>query len=449
MKIHRSESDGWSSDADERCLAGGEPAEPLCWGSHDDGTNNASVALSGPGGAPLGRELGGPRGPAGRHPLMRGDAPFSQCLPGAADALASLMGETGSDTASLVRFEDGDLVMKAIVGTSLLGVGARLPIESSTAFLAASEGRLHGAPNLAALEGFDRALDHVTVAAGFRAGCTVPLTLGTARVGAVALHSRRDGWDHTMAIQRISAVAHRLVIEMCHADTRVSSRLLIGHDDSLAAEGLARIGELELGLRTTVIKGSVGELVEHVDAPSDLLVIDCYVGGERIEEQLRILAAAHAVPRVLVVASRDTPANRAAAARAGVAGYCARDASRDTISEAFLLAASGHRTPPVIGDHEEPGLPLTAREREVLVLLDRGLQVKQIARLLRIAPSTVKGYVRNIFVKLDVHSNTAALYVARAEGILDSARTASARAAARTSLIAPAGRDCGEIVDVV
>ena len=55
---------------------------------------------------------------------------------------------------------------------------------------------------------------------------------------------------------------------------------------------------------------------------------------------------------------------------------------------------------------------LTAREREVLELLARGMTNKEIAEALVITPNTVKRHLKAIFEKLDVHTRSAA--VARA-----------------------------------
>ena len=56
---------------------------------------------------------------------------------------------------------------------------------------------------------------------------------------------------------------------------------------------------------------------------------------------------------------------------------------------------------------------LTAREREVLELLDRGLSNKEIARELCIQVSTVKNHVHHILEKLGVGRRSAAVARAR------------------------------------
>jgi DNA-binding CsgD family transcriptional regulator len=61
---------------------------------------------------------------------------------------------------------------------------------------------------------------------------------------------------------------------------------------------------------------------------------------------------------------------------------------------------------------------LTAREREVLVWVARGKTNAEIARLLWLAPSTVRKHLENVYAKLGVSTRTAA--VARFLGLLDS-----------------------------
>lgn len=64
-----------------------------------------------------------------------------------------------------------------------------------------------------------------------------------------------------------------------------------------------------------------------------------------------------------------------------------------------------------------PGLEdLTAREREVLALLCRGLDDKTIARTLNVAGNTVRNHVARIYAKIGVNRRIAAVAWARARG---------------------------------
>ena len=67
---------------------------------------------------------------------------------------------------------------------------------------------------------------------------------------------------------------------------------------------------------------------------------------------------------------------------------------------------------------QAPAAQLTARERQLLRLLDEGLRFKQVARLLRISEATAKTHGRNLFRKLDVGSRAEAVHVAREAGLL-------------------------------
>lgn len=53
---------------------------------------------------------------------------------------------------------------------------------------------------------------------------------------------------------------------------------------------------------------------------------------------------------------------------------------------------------------DDPGASLTAREREIALLVARGLRNKVIARDLQLCEGTVKVHVHNIFQKLGINS---------------------------------------------
>ena len=61
---------------------------------------------------------------------------------------------------------------------------------------------------------------------------------------------------------------------------------------------------------------------------------------------------------------------------------------------------------------------LTARERDILVMISRGLSNKRIARDLNISPETVKSHVKRIFLKLAVSTRAEAAFRAVSLGLL-------------------------------
>jgi DNA-binding CsgD family transcriptional regulator len=61
---------------------------------------------------------------------------------------------------------------------------------------------------------------------------------------------------------------------------------------------------------------------------------------------------------------------------------------------------------------------LTAREREILVVISRGSSNKRIARDLKISPETVKSHLKRIFMKLGASTRTEAVCRAGSMGLL-------------------------------
>lgn len=117
------------------------------------------------------------------------------------------------------------------------------------------------------------------------------------------------------------------------------------------------------------------------------------------------------------------------ALEAGAIGYLLKDVSADDLARAIRAAHTGRGTlspeaaqalvataslPPA------PGLDLTEREREVLVLMIEGLNNTQIAGRLMVSPSTVKSHVSNILAKLGVASRTKAVTLALRHNIIPS-----------------------------
>lgn len=62
---------------------------------------------------------------------------------------------------------------------------------------------------------------------------------------------------------------------------------------------------------------------------------------------------------------------------------------------------------------------LTAREREMVILVARGMVVKEIAHALRVSEKTVRNHMRNIYRKLAVYDRSQLVIYALKKGLVD------------------------------
>lgn len=65
-------------------------------------------------------------------------------------------------------------------------------------------------------------------------------------------------------------------------------------------------------------------------------------------------------------------------------------------------------------------LPITNREKEILVHLAQGKTNKQISQVLVLSPSTVRNHISNIFNKLNISNRSQATAIAIYAGLLNS-----------------------------
>jgi NarL family two-component system response regulator LiaR len=116
--------------------------------------------------------------------------------------------------------------------------------------------------------------------------------------------------------------------------------------------------------------------------------------------------------------------------KAGAIGYLLKNLSAQELVAAIRNAAAGQPTLSTeaaralihaSASPKPPGLELTGREREVLVLMAKGLNNSQIAEQLVISASTTKFHVSNILTKLGVTSRTEAVSLALRNHLIDGA----------------------------
>ena len=162
----------------------------------------------------------------------------------------------------------------------------------------------------------------------------------------------------------------------------------------------------------------------------DVVVMDLQLGeGSGIDATRRILAERPDVG-VLAVTMMDDDDSVFAAMRAGARGYLLKGAAPDDIERAIHAVARGEILlgPQVAaraisfltGSRAADALAfpeLTAREREVLDLVARGLDNTSISRRLALSPKTIRNHLSNVFNKLQVADRSQAIVRARDAGL--------------------------------
>ena len=194
-------------------------------------------------------------------------------------------------------------------------------------------------------------------------------------------------------------------------------------------EGVEVVGEAEDG-RAAV------DLIDRVKA--DIVLMDVRMPRMNgIDATRTVVQCAADGPRVIVLTTFDLDEYAYEAIRAGASGFLLKDASLEELMAAIhhvhagdaVMAPSTTRRliehftlpPPVIDDGDDRFRALedlTAREREVLARVARGLSNEAIARDLRVAEGTVRVHVSRILGKLGLRDRAQAVVLAYESGLV-------------------------------
>jgi DNA-binding NarL/FixJ family response regulator len=218
----------------------------------------------------------------------------------------------------------------------------------------------------------------------------------------------------------------------------VSIRLLIVDDQELVRTGFRLFLETQDDLEVVGEAGDGEEAIELAhDLRPDVILMDIRMPRmDGVEATARLTASTlKPPPRVLVLTTFDLDEYVFGALRAGAAGFLLKDAPRERLVEAIRVVHAGEallspsitrrlvedfaaRTDPL-----EPSAALleelTPREREVLVLVARGLSNGEIAKRLVVTEATVKSHVGSLLMKLGLRDRVQAVVFAYEHGIVD------------------------------
>ena len=207
--------------------------------------------------------------------------------------------------------------------------------------------------------------------------------------------------------------------------------VLLADDQALVRAGFHLILSAEPDLEVIAEAADGLEAVQlAVDERPDVVLMDIRMPELDGIEATRRLTAEASGTRVLMLTTFDLDEYVVDAFRAGASGFLLKTAPRDQLVAAVRTVHAGEAllapvsTRKLIEQFAHPAresaalASLTARERDVLVLLSRGLSNPEIAAELVVEPSTVKSHVASVLSKLGLRDRVQAVVFAYESGLV-------------------------------
>jgi DNA-binding NarL/FixJ family response regulator len=214
----------------------------------------------------------------------------------------------------------------------------------------------------------------------------------------------------------------------------MSISVLIADDQELFRDGIGMLIESQRDLR---LMGSVGSGRAAVEAAQrgrpDVVLMDIRmpVLDGLTATELILANPAEPLPRVLVVTTFRRDEAVARAIRSGASGFVTKDATPEFILAAIRTVAAGQSVvaPAATFDllrhfdgtrtaHPEVLDDLTPREREIFLLVAKGLSNAEVAESAFVEESTVKTHVGGILAKLGLRSRAQLIAFAWKNGLV-------------------------------
>ena len=212
-----------------------------------------------------------------------------------------------------------------------------------------------------------------------------------------------------------------------NTETTQSIHILLVDDHALLREALREKLERE---REFVVVGEAGDARSAMELMAattpDVVVLDVSLPDKSGVELAREIRALCPDVRIVAFSMHDEHHVVAAMIKAGANGYVTKTAERTALARAIreTFAGKEYLSPDASASlvkklHEggDEQAELTARERQVLALLARGMRSQEAADTLHISPLTVDVHRRNIMRKLGLHSIAKLTRYAIREGI--------------------------------
>ncbi|WP_420846504.1 response regulator [Nocardioides solisilvae] len=212
-------------------------------------------------------------------------------------------------------------------------------------------------------------------------------------------------------------------------------RVIVADDQELFRRGLTMLLTQEPDIEVVAEAGdgvAATELAASM-AP-DVVLLDVRMPRRSGIEACKAIKEDNPSAKVIMLTVSDEEADLYEAVKSGAAGYLLKDSSIEEVAQGIRVVADGQSlispsmAVKLIDEFKQMskpernqvnGLRLTERELEVLRLVAKGLNNREIAKQLFISENTVKNHVRNMLEKLQLHSRMEAVMYAVKEKLLE------------------------------
>jgi len=212
-------------------------------------------------------------------------------------------------------------------------------------------------------------------------------------------------------------------------------RVLVVDDQELFRRGLIMLlgGDTDIEVVGEASDGITATELAVKTAP-DVILLDVRMPRRTGVEACRGIKEAVPSAKIIMLTVSDEEADLYESVKNGASGYLLKDSSIEEVAQAIRVVNEGQSlispsmAVKLIDEFKQmskpereqgPALRLTDRELEVLRLVAKGLNNREVAKELFISENTVKNHVRNILEKLQLHSRMEAVMYAMREKLLD------------------------------
>jgi len=210
--------------------------------------------------------------------------------------------------------------------------------------------------------------------------------------------------------------------------------IIVCDDQDIVRQGLKTILETDEEIRVTAMAEDGEDLLRKIESvgPPDLVLMDLkmpVVNGIQATRQIR---SRYPKTKILVLTTYDDDQWIVDAIRSGASGYLLKDTPRIDLIDAIrgtligqtfvdpsvagkmLAMAAGTMPRPI----ESSAPEIRPREKEILILIARGLSNADIAAELYLSEGTVRNYASALFNRMGVTDRTQAAIAALRYGII-------------------------------